>query len=556
LYYLLTGRPPFVDEEQRELIRKVRECEFRPPREVKTTVDRALDAVCRKAMALRPEDRYPSARALADDLERWLADQAVAALREGRAAQAARWLRHHRAWTRAGAAALLTVAVVSTTASLAVNRAWSFEHRAHIDADSNFALAHDAVDRLLTKLAEGRLAGISEADDLRRQVAEDAAEFNDRFLKMRPRDPAVRRNAAAMFREVGNIYRLQGLFREAVASYDKSIGVLEELVADFPGQPQNRDLLAETLNELAEDMRMAGRPKVGEPYCRKALAVVEALLAASPDSVPYRKTHAGCLNVLAMILTDTGRFSEGQAAAANAVGLRRPMAESPMSAYFDQLVFGLMLSECGRSFRAGGNVYEAEKLLIEAIDRLGALSTNPLDANRLGGFDGGVIRDNATFLVAYAQMELAHAYGAELSPRQEALRKYDAAIATLNGLVRRSPIPYRRRILGLAHLSRGLLRQTAAESESDCNEARRLFEKLVHDSPHDAIYQGLLARVLERQGKLSLDKGDRSSARSLLQDALTHTQAALDANPDSPDDRENLVRVRKDLEAVGERAAR
>jgi len=33
-------------------------------------------------MALRPEDRYPTPKALADDLERWMADEPVTAWRE------------------------------------------------------------------------------------------------------------------------------------------------------------------------------------------------------------------------------------------------------------------------------------------------------------------------------------------------------------------------------------------------------------------------------------------------------------------------------------------
>ncbi len=62
LYYLLTGRAPIDGQDRAEVIRKVQRGEFRPPREVKPSVDRALDAVCRKAMALEPANRYPSAR--------------------------------------------------------------------------------------------------------------------------------------------------------------------------------------------------------------------------------------------------------------------------------------------------------------------------------------------------------------------------------------------------------------------------------------------------------------------------------------------------------------
>ena len=45
-------------------------------------IDQALEAICLKAMATQPEDRYASPRALADDLDRWMADEPVTAWRE------------------------------------------------------------------------------------------------------------------------------------------------------------------------------------------------------------------------------------------------------------------------------------------------------------------------------------------------------------------------------------------------------------------------------------------------------------------------------------------
>ena len=59
LYCLLTGRPPFAGDVA-EVIRAVQRGEFRPPRQLDPTIDRALEAVCLKAMAHRPEDRYAS----------------------------------------------------------------------------------------------------------------------------------------------------------------------------------------------------------------------------------------------------------------------------------------------------------------------------------------------------------------------------------------------------------------------------------------------------------------------------------------------------------------
>jgi eukaryotic-like serine/threonine-protein kinase len=45
------------------------------PRQVDPSIDKALEAVCLKAMATIPEDRHATARALADDIDRWAADE-------------------------------------------------------------------------------------------------------------------------------------------------------------------------------------------------------------------------------------------------------------------------------------------------------------------------------------------------------------------------------------------------------------------------------------------------------------------------------------------------
>jgi hypothetical protein len=82
LYALLTGRPPFADADIPEVIRQVQSGGFPPPRQVKQGTPLPLDAVCCKAMALRPEDRYATALELGAEVERWLADEPVCAWRE------------------------------------------------------------------------------------------------------------------------------------------------------------------------------------------------------------------------------------------------------------------------------------------------------------------------------------------------------------------------------------------------------------------------------------------------------------------------------------------
>jgi tRNA A-37 threonylcarbamoyl transferase component Bud32 len=82
LYTLLTGRPPFKDPVAEVILFQVVQGEFPPPRQVNPGVPRTLEAICLKAMARQPRERYESARALADDVEHWLADEPVSAHRE------------------------------------------------------------------------------------------------------------------------------------------------------------------------------------------------------------------------------------------------------------------------------------------------------------------------------------------------------------------------------------------------------------------------------------------------------------------------------------------
>jgi eukaryotic-like serine/threonine-protein kinase len=106
LYVLLTGQPPYMGIDMGVLLESVRLGEFRRPRKLDPTIDLALDAVCMKAMERCPEDRYTSPRALADDIERWMADEPVTAWSESLARRARRWMRRHRTLMVSSAAAL------------------------------------------------------------------------------------------------------------------------------------------------------------------------------------------------------------------------------------------------------------------------------------------------------------------------------------------------------------------------------------------------------------------------------------------------------------------
>src|SRR5437899_2332440 len=68
-YSVLTGRVPVEDADVGQVLQKLQRSDFPPPRQINPQVPAALEAICLKVMALQPEDRYPSALALAADVE-------------------------------------------------------------------------------------------------------------------------------------------------------------------------------------------------------------------------------------------------------------------------------------------------------------------------------------------------------------------------------------------------------------------------------------------------------------------------------------------------------
>jgi serine/threonine-protein kinase len=109
LYCLLTGRAPLAGDDVATILTKAQQGDFPPPRRLTPGVPRALEAVCLKAMALRPENRYPTAQALAADVESWMADEPVSAWREPWYLRARRWILRHRTLVTACAGGRLRV---------------------------------------------------------------------------------------------------------------------------------------------------------------------------------------------------------------------------------------------------------------------------------------------------------------------------------------------------------------------------------------------------------------------------------------------------------------
>lgn len=79
LYELLTGQPPFTGDNPLQVILRVVQADPVPPRKVDLGIPPDLETIVLKAMEKEPQRRYDSARALAEDLGRYLDGEPILA---------------------------------------------------------------------------------------------------------------------------------------------------------------------------------------------------------------------------------------------------------------------------------------------------------------------------------------------------------------------------------------------------------------------------------------------------------------------------------------------
>ncbi|WP_437819541.1 protein kinase domain-containing protein [Sorangium sp. So ce1078] len=111
LYALLAGRPPFVGGTVMDVLRQVLEADAPPLRTLDRDIPQDLEAVVMRCLEKEPGARYESARALGEDLQRFLDGDPVLARRASLGRRLARLARRHRAAV-AGATALVLAALV------------------------------------------------------------------------------------------------------------------------------------------------------------------------------------------------------------------------------------------------------------------------------------------------------------------------------------------------------------------------------------------------------------------------------------------------------------
>ncbi len=292
LYALLVGRPPFGGE-LAGVIDAVRRGAFPPPRRVNPNIDPALEAICLKAMAHRPEDRYPSGRALADDLERWMADEPVSAWREPLSRRARRWARRNRPKVTAAAAALVAgvvglsaVLAVQTRAKAALARSNVELTRSRAAVQARYDLAVEAIRTFHTGVSEDFLLKQGQFKDVRDRLLRSASDFYGRLGALLGADTDVesRRAVGRANYEVAELTAKVGRLEDALAAHRQVLAARLAMAGASPTDPRIQAELGRSLTSVAALLEATGRSPEAEATFRRAESLLAGLIGPGGSS--------------------------------------------------------------------------------------------------------------------------------------------------------------------------------------------------------------------------------------------------------------------------------
>lgn len=519
LYFVITGQPPVQEASLGKIIERVREGKIARPRGVTSGVDARLEAICLKAMSTKVADRYASADLFADDLEHYLADEPVLALKDSLGDRVSRLARRHRGVTMASVAGILVVAIVSSVFAVLLN--WQTQiARTQKAAAEQLATqkseladkekkANDLAQRLAVekgkladqerearKIAEEQsmlalrtlnkviqniqrdLAGVSGATEVRRQMLLKALDELDKVAKSVSLQNQIDRGRLVALGDLGETYLIAGSVtgkdatREALKYFQMSSALAEKLVSLDPQFLQDQSI---ALEKVGEAHLQLGDLAEAEKAFRRSLEISERIAPQAADAATAARDVAFGYEKLGDVC------------------LAREESDAAKIA-FDK---------------------SRELFLF-------ALSKKPSDSV--------LQRDFAVSLskLGNVRTQLGDAAGAAAA--------YEESLSQLRSLLDAPKSPASKRDLSVALNKLGAARQLEKDFEAAAKaftESLQLAKEYLSEEPSNLQRQRDVTISLNNLGDLALATGDLSSSQSRFEESYAARKQILDQNPGS-----------------------
>lgn len=348
LYELLSGEPLFRGSSTGEVLGRVVQERPIPLRRLVPGVPRDLETIVHKLVEKRPVDRYSSAAALADDLERFTRREPISARRASRALRACRFAQRNPALTGVTAGLLVVLATGLVVSLVLLGQ----RDAALTDSRADFDVTRNAL-RRVTSVALDDLLWEPRSAALRRGFLEASLEYYQALPTRRDDREDLRYETAVTQLGMGRVLQLLGDLDAARPALESAVEGLQSGSEPPPVVFADRAEAWSALGDL--EFEEGDLTAAGQAFSR-ALQAFDALTELPrPDEkrVGDSIARASVVRRLARIQLRAGRIRESMETVKEAVRLLVPLLDAGQLLAADELI------ECqivmGRSLEARGD---------------------------------------------------------------------------------------------------------------------------------------------------------------------------------------------------------
>jgi eukaryotic-like serine/threonine-protein kinase len=303
LYGLLTGHSPYPSASRlpHEIAQAV--CDAQP--EKPSTVTRGeraeklrrrlqgdLDNIVLKALRKEPERRYASVEQFSEDIRRHLKRLPVIARPDTFWYRAGKFVDRHKVSVLG-----VVLAVVALMAGLGIAlRATYVARRERARAEQRFQDVRELANSLLFEVHDA-IQNLPGSTGARKLIVDRALRYLDALAKEARGNLSLQRELAAAYQKVGDV---QGGFREAnlgdtagaLASYRKSLAILEAVTAGDPANVEAQRELIRAHGKLGDVLSLSGDRAGSIEQSKQLVAIAERLSTADPTNQAERRNLA------------------------------------------------------------------------------------------------------------------------------------------------------------------------------------------------------------------------------------------------------------------------
>ena len=501
LYWILTGQAPH--KRTRDALPDIQKNRFPTPSQARPSlsIPPEIEAICLKAMASKPEDRYQKAGQMAADLENFIAGEPVVALPDNLPRKTERFLRKH---ARAVTASLLGLSLATVGLALA-NRIIASKN---VQLQNSRAVSTKIMEDLVGGLTDNRLAQIPQANGARQSILQEiATEVND-LIGENPDDNELKLNYVNVLIRLGKLEGDLVNEEEAIERFERAHEILEQTktISDPVFRENWKKTFFDESFYHATELIKQKKIDQADPIVEDVIAIAEKYSDSIKSNAEKTKDFSVFLSRLyrprASIHVLLGNWQQALAETSKARDILKPFVEGPLSKLTSESEpLDLTTEEGKKIFEALGYYllfcgdqgdYEivsekrdkydnAEKSFLEALDVAKILSKTELPA------DGKIQTVN--------NLRKLHRLALITEKQNKADKYYQQAMDSISKFIEDLPGLEKSIFLIECDRARGMAKINLEEAKKALEKAKQSHKKMLDDKDLQKLIQGESAKT-------------------------------------------------------------